>query len=247
MATEPLKVSVLADGELLLDGQPVTLAELERAMDRAAKASAAVWYYRENPAGDPSPVALEVMKLITRNHLPVRLSSKPDFSDSVTSSSTRGLDQMFASMREKAAQRKIVILRPDGRHMLLPAQKRSASPPQAVAAVEKILPSIVQRNVAVIGDTAWTLADAPSLKAANQAIPFFGLLMGFSTIGHAVWIFDATAAATLAAGCRDADLAIVDSARLPALPQGWQDHVKKVMRTPRVLVHDRATYQLRKA
>jgi hypothetical protein len=39
------------------------------------------------------------------------------------------------------------------------------------------------RNVAVIGDTAWAMAPAPDIRAANRAIPFFGLLMGFSTIG----------------------------------------------------------------
>jgi hypothetical protein len=35
-----------------------------------------------------------------------------------------------------------------------------------------MLPSSVKRNVAVIGETAWTAADAVSLQAANQAIPF---------------------------------------------------------------------------
>ncbi|HEV3201927.1 MAG TPA: hypothetical protein VGZ73_28715 [Bryobacteraceae bacterium] len=70
--------------------------------------------------------------------------------------------------------------------------------------------------------------------------------MGFSTIGHAVWIFDATTAVLLSAGCTDADVLIVDSARLAVLPSGWQACAAKAMRSPQILVHDRATYRLRK-
>jgi hypothetical protein len=244
MAGEPLKVSVLADGSLLLHGQPVTLEELETAMDRAVEESAPVWYYRESASGDPPPAALEVMKLITRHRLPVRLSTRPDFSDS----GTPALDQMFAAMRQTAAQQhKMMILRPDGKHTAMAALDRNISPPQAIAAVEKMLPSTSQRFVAVIGDTAWAMAPAPSLQAANQAIPFFGLLMGFVTIGHAVWIFDATSLPIVVSGCRAADVAIIDSTRLGVLSEGWQDGVRAVMRNPQILVHDRATFQLRKA
>src|SRR5713226_301975 len=82
--TNTLKVSVLATGELLLDGQPVTLPALEQALGQAPKDDTVVWYYRENAVGDPPSVVAEVMKLITANRLPVRLSSRPDFSDTVT-------------------------------------------------------------------------------------------------------------------------------------------------------------------
>jgi hypothetical protein len=182
------------------------------------------------------------MKLITGNLLPVRLSSKSDFSDAVVPD----LEPIFAEIREKASQGQLAILRPDCRHLLFPALKKESAPLEAVAWFERLLPSSVKRNVAVIGDTAWTMAEKPNAQSANQAIPFFGLLMGFATIGHAVWIFDATAAAMLSAGCRNADVLIVDSARLAALPPGWQDVVAQVMRNRQILVHDRATYRLRK-
>jgi hypothetical protein len=39
-----LKVSVLATGDLLLEGKPVTLIELQKAMEQAAKEGAVVWY-----------------------------------------------------------------------------------------------------------------------------------------------------------------------------------------------------------
>ena len=224
--TNTLKVSVLATGELVLDGQPVTLPALEQALGQATKDDTVVWYYRENAAGDPPAVVAKVMNLIAANRLPVRFSSRPDFSDTVTLE-LPDLEKVFRPLREKAAQGQLVILRPDGRVMQLPALPKESTPPQAIASVERMLPSSVKRNVVAVGDVAWALADAPDLRAANRAIPFFGLLMGFSTIGHAVWIFDSSASAVLAAGCREADVLIVDSQRLAELPPPGQDGVKK--------------------
>jgi hypothetical protein len=239
-----LKVSVLATGELRLNGEPVTLTALGRAMAEAVKPETVVWYYRENPAGEPPPVAVEVMKLITANKLSVRLSTSPDFSDSVA---PVVLDRVFAALREKAAQNQIVILRPNGQVLRFPASPRESVPATMLASVERLLPSEVKRNVAVLGNTAWTMAAQPTLQSANEAIPFFGLLVGLSTIGHAVWVFDAGPAHLLTAACRDADVLIVDSERLSALAEGWQESAAKEMRHRQVLVHDRATYQLRKA
>ena len=238
-----IKIGVLADGQLRLDGQPAGLPALGLALDAAAP-GAVVWYYRENAAAPPHPLALEVMKLITSHRLPIRLSTLPDYSDSVAPAAPNP-ESLFAAVREKAAQRNLVILRPDGRPLLLPAVKPEAMPPGAVASVEKLLPSKAARNVAVIGDTSWTMTEAPSLQSANAAIPFFGLLMGFASIGHAVWVFDAGIAQPITAGSRDADVLIVDSARLPALPPGWQAAAAKGMRTRQILVHDRATFRLR--
>jgi hypothetical protein len=108
-----------------------------------------------------------------------------------------------------------------------------------------MLPSTTKRNVAVIGETTWAAGESPSLEKANQAIPFFGMLMGFACIGHSVWIFDGSAD-VFESGCREADVLIVDSARLAALSSDWQPNAVKVMRNPQILVHDRTTYQLRK-
>ncbi len=238
-----LKISILAEGTILLNGDPVTLEQLAPALDHAG----AVWYYRENAAGAAPPAATEVMKLIVARKLPLRLSTLPDFSDSVTPQKPSGMASLFAAIRQRAAQRQIVILRPDNKTMLVPAMNRESAPPDAVAAVEKILPSAGPRSVAVIADTSWTMAPAPSLAEAGRGIPFFGLLMGFAAIGHAVWIFDAASTDTLAAGCAQADLAIIDGARAESFPAGWQSILKPAMRSPLVLIHDRATFQLRRA
>ena len=240
-----LKISVLANGELLLDGSSVTLDALSSSLAQAGKQGAAVWYYRESADGPPAAVAMDVLKLITGHRLPVRLSSRPDFSDSVTPGSSP-LAQVFDAIRLKAQGGSLVIVRPDGRSVSLPA-RAGLAPAEAVAAVERLLPSTVKRNVAVLADTAWAADAQPSLNAANHAIPFFGLLVGLGAIGHAVWIFDFCAPAGLAAGCKDADVAIVDSARSTKLPPDWQAYARREMRGSQILVHDRATYQLRKA
>jgi hypothetical protein len=243
-AANILKISVLSTGSLLLDGEPVSLTELASSLEQAAKAGATVWYYRQNASGEAPPQAMEVMRLIAANRLKVRLSSQPDFSDSVIPPPVPP-EELFARMRERASQRYLAILRPDGQSMLLPAPTRETAPPDAVAAMEKLMPSNVQRNVAVIGDTSWT-AGSPSLITANQSIPFFGQLIGLATIGHAVWIFDAMAPELLRAGCSHADVLIVDSTRIPTLPPGWLETAAGAMRGKQVLLHDRITHSLRR-
>jgi hypothetical protein len=74
---------------------------------------------------------------------------------------------------------------------------------------------------------------------------FSACFIGFASIGHSVWIFDGSAD-VFESGCREADVLIVDSARLAALSSDWQHKAAKVMRNPQILLHDRATYQLRK-
>jgi hypothetical protein len=151
----------------------------------------------------------------------------------------------FETVRAKAGQGQLVIVRPDGLYLLLPALRKENVKPDMLSGVERMLPSTTKRNVAVIGDTTWAAGESPSLEKANQAIPFFGMLMGFACIGHSVWIFDGSAD-VFESGCREADVLIVDSARLAALSSDWQPNAVKVMRNPQILVHDRTTYQLRK-
>src|SRR5579872_2180530 len=190
MGATILRVSVLGDGSVLLNGNRVTVTELAAALDGRAGEECVIWYYRENASGDAPPVSVEVMKLITERRLAVRLSTKADFSDAVLPHGASALEQVFAAIRQRAAQGQIVIHRSDGRQLMLPALAKDAAPADSVAAVERMLPSSVKRNVAAIGETAWALAEKPSLREAARAIPFFGLLMGFGAIGHAVWIFD---------------------------------------------------------
>jgi len=127
--------------------------------------------------------------------------------------------------------------------MAVPAMPREAAPPEAVAAVESLLPSSKPRRVAIIAATAWSLE--ANLQAAARAIPFFGMLMGFAAIGHAVCIFDGSTPETLAAGCEHADL-VVDGALEDTLQPGWQALAAPLPGTPPIRVYDQTTRQLRK-
>ena len=70
------------------------------------------------------------------------------------------------------------------------------------------------------------------------------MLMGLTYIGHAVWVFEGHPSAFVA-GCRHADVLIVDSSMLGGLEDGWEDRAAAVMRNANILVHDRSTFQLR--
>jgi len=87
------------------------------------------------------------------------------------------------------------------------------------------------------------MSDSPNLQAASQAIPFFGFLIGFTCIGHSVWVFNG-AADLLIAGCRHADLLIVDSELIRGLRSDWEAEARRVLRNPQIMIHDRASYKL---
>lgn len=237
---DTIKISVLADGKVLLDGEPASLARVKQTIG-AAPPEAVVWYYRQNAAGEPPPEATEVMKAITDRRLAVRLSSQPDFTDSVVPA-TVTMEKLFAPIREKAAQGNLLILRPNGQYLVMPAIPREKADPAGLASMEKLLPSHPRRNVAVIADTAWTMEAAPGIQLANQKIPFFGMLIGLATIGHAVWIVGPDT--DLAGACREADLLIVDSACRGVMPRGWDVRARAVMRNREILIHDREAYRL---
>lgn len=81
--TVVLKVSVLQSGKLLADGADTALADLDARLGQIKSQNGVVWYYREGAQGEPPPVAMEVMKLIVKHQLPISMSSKPDFSDTI--------------------------------------------------------------------------------------------------------------------------------------------------------------------
>ena len=78
-----LKVSVLQSGKLLANAAEIRLDELEARLSQIKSQNGVVWYYREGGRGEPPPIAMEVMKLIVKQKLPISLSSKPDFSDTI--------------------------------------------------------------------------------------------------------------------------------------------------------------------
>jgi hypothetical protein len=236
---DPIKISVLADGTLLLGSEPAPFEYIKRALAAAPK-DAVVWYYRQNSPGEPPPVAMGIIRAITEQRLAIRLSAKPDFSEFVTPFT--GMEGIFAPIREKAAQGNLVILRPNGQFLVLPGIPREKANPEGVASMERLLPSTPRRRVAVVADTKWTLDASPSVQRASESIPFFGLLMGLTSIGHAVWVVGPET--DLAGACRESDLLIVDSACAASMPRGWDERAYHAMSSRQILIHDRATYKL---
>lgn len=132
-----------------------------------------------------------------------------------------------------------VVVTPGRMVMYKPCPPAGSMTPEQVAPIEKLLPSAIKRNIAVIANTELQAV----MKEISRAVPFVGMLLGFAYVGHAVWIFEGHSTA-LAAGCREADLLIVDGGMLPFLSQNWLQVVQGVMRHPEIYAHDRTTFKL---
>ena len=78
-----LNISVLKDGKVLVDGDKVSIEELDMMLADTKSREGVVWYYRENAAEEPDEIAEDVLELIIEHKLPVKLSQEPDFSDSI--------------------------------------------------------------------------------------------------------------------------------------------------------------------
>jgi biopolymer transport protein ExbD len=78
-----LKIAITASGKITADGRPTTIEALILILRELAKNKGEVWYYREAPEAEPHPNAMKVLSAIVDQNLPVRLSSKPDYSDSI--------------------------------------------------------------------------------------------------------------------------------------------------------------------
>ncbi len=78
-----VEVKVMVDGTIFADGDKVSLDQLRSTFAHLKEAGGTVWYYREAADGEPHPNAMEVMNLVVENQLPLTMSTKPDYSDSV--------------------------------------------------------------------------------------------------------------------------------------------------------------------
>lgn len=76
-------VAVYFDDSIKLDGKTVTMAELDLALTDLAAMDGGVMFYREAVGGMASANAVKAYEAIVSKGLPVRLSTKEDFSDYV--------------------------------------------------------------------------------------------------------------------------------------------------------------------
>jgi len=73
---EIAKVKVTRGGTIYLNGKTVSIEELRQEFAGLKQAGGAVWYYRENPEGEPPPQAMAVIEAIVETKLPVKLVEK---------------------------------------------------------------------------------------------------------------------------------------------------------------------------
>ena len=65
----------------MLDGKKATVTKVRKALAKTSSEKGTVWYYSESGRGEPPIQAIEIVKLVVGNRLPISLSSRPDFSD----------------------------------------------------------------------------------------------------------------------------------------------------------------------
>ena len=82
-ASPVMKISVSAAGQIAANGSDTDLVALEGKLAELSSEHGSVWYYREASGAEPPPQAMEVIELIVKYRLPVSMSAKPDFSDTV--------------------------------------------------------------------------------------------------------------------------------------------------------------------
>ena len=78
-----LKVAVLADGRITVNGAPATMESLRESLKKLSQQKGVVWYYREAGSSEPPPEAKQVIQAVIEARLPIRLSSRPDYSDAI--------------------------------------------------------------------------------------------------------------------------------------------------------------------
>jgi hypothetical protein len=78
-----VKIAVFADGRLIVDGSAATVESLRASLKHTTETHGTVWYYREAGQQEPPPAAMQVMQAIVEARLPVRLSTRPDYSDAI--------------------------------------------------------------------------------------------------------------------------------------------------------------------
>jgi hypothetical protein len=82
--TQPiLKVAVMSDGRITVNGAAATMESLRASLKKLSQQKGVVWYYREAGNSEAPPQAKQVIQAVIDARLPIRLSSRPDYSDAI--------------------------------------------------------------------------------------------------------------------------------------------------------------------
>ncbi|MDH4101133.1 MAG: hypothetical protein OEV28_11250 [Nitrospirota bacterium] len=159
------------------------------------------------------------------------------------------MEEVFAKVRHDATgdgawqdkDRYVAIVTPSRRLIRKPCPRPGSMPEERVAAIAEILPPDARKHVVAIACNDFS---AYRLDISSM-IPFFGFLLGFAYIGHTVTVFEGHPT-VFKAGCKDADVLIVDGGMVPYLQGDWIEAASSVMKNPEIFVHDRETFTLRR-
>jgi hypothetical protein len=155
------------------------------------------------------------------------------------------------ALATSASSQKVVMVRPDLSVLELACPAAESLPRNIIEHAESVLSSKLRRNVAVVTPTGFGTGTGKAevgsavWNEAGKKIPFFGILNSLACIGYSVWLFDVTS--NIEAACRDSDVLIIDSEVDGSLTDERITAARRVMRGSSVLMHDRATYQLRRS
>lgn len=139
---------------------------------------------------------------------------------------------------DPAREREVAIITPGRLIMGLPCPAQGSVAPQMVAGIRAIVPEEQPQDVTAIAFNDVVKRGALDASKVNELIPFTGYLIGMAYVGHSVIVFEGHPSA-LAAGCRDADLLIVDGAMAGHLQEDWVVVAARAMRNPRILLFGR--------
>lgn len=162
-----------------------------------------------------------------------------------------GIDELFAEARRTAAEnerdggRHVVVVTPERKFFVIPCPAPGSMATEKVIPMEQSFKHGKGGNIAVIAYNEFQHKDTATMRELAEKIPFFGLLLGFAYVGQNVYIFEGHSSA-FAAGCRDADVLIVDGGMIPFLQKDWKSVAVGAMRHPEIHVHDRKTYSLQR-
>jgi hypothetical protein len=78
-----LKIAIMADGRITVDGLPGTIDSVRVSLRRLAEQKGVVWYYRQGGQGKAPPQSDEIIRAVIENRLPIRLSNRADYSDAI--------------------------------------------------------------------------------------------------------------------------------------------------------------------
>jgi hypothetical protein len=165
------------------------------------------------------------------------------------------MDGLFAEARQKAVagdvwdgrqMRQMIVVTPRRTLTCVPVGPPSRD---ALEQARRVFGSDQPLRISVVSFTKFdSTMEAPPQRigAMNKSIPFFGFLLGFAEVGHAVVVFEGHPSA-FEAGVRDSEVLIVDSAMLPFLQQDWASVAFGAMRRgAEILIHDRERYEFRR-